>query len=96
VVTTEKNRINDQKEYFKGVPPRWFLFSIVLLSFNAGVFAVNSLRHWETDPSLHLAFLVVGCGMLFAAIFSGLRLITMLQRHQIAETDSNVNANRFR
>jgi hypothetical protein len=45
MVTTGKSGVNDQKEYFKGVPPAWVLYSIVLHSFNAGVFVVNGLRH---------------------------------------------------
>ena len=44
------------------------------------------------DPSLHLAFVVIGCGSVSVAVFSGLRLITKLERHQNAETESNVNA----
>jgi hypothetical protein len=93
VVTTRKTGINDQKEYFKGVPPVWVLYSIVLSSFNGGVFLVNGLRHWESDPSLHVAFVMISFGSVFVAIFSGLRLLTKLERHQSAETESNVNAN---
>jgi hypothetical protein len=93
VATTEKSGTNEEKEYFKGIPPVWVLYSIVLLSFNAGLLLANGVRHWESDPSLHLAFVVLGCGSVFVAIFSGLRLITKLQRQQNAETDRNVNAN---
>ena len=95
MATNEKSGTNEEKEYFKGVPSVWVLYSIVLLSLNAGVFLVSGLRHWESDPLLHLVFLVVAGAQLFAAIFSGLRLIAKLQGHRNAETSSDVNANAF-
>ena len=72
MAATEKSGTSAEKEYFKGVPPVWVLYSIVLLSVNAGICLVNGIRPWESDPLLHLAFLVSACAQLFAAIFSGL------------------------
>lgn len=79
MISSEASPANDRKIPFNGVSPEWALCLIISLSFNAGMSVTLALRHWASDPSVHLLFFLTGCASLLASVFCGLRLITKLQ-----------------